>query len=308
MTKNDKNEKLETISIALSAALGLAVFLLVSYFAIVFFQDKSPGNPGEFGDMFGFANSVISGCAFIALIVAIFLQIDQLKVQKEDLKAQLEEIKENRKELAGQKEQLRLQNETFRKQSFESTFFQMLTLHNTIVNSIDVTDFTHLLYGEHSGKGKTLTGRDCFQRFFEELNERIENELRNQDDGHLTTVEVIGYLQQIYDIFYTKFESEIGHYFRNAYNLIKFIDKSQLSLEEKKFYVNIFRAQLSSFELKILFYNCISRHGFKKFKPLIEKYTVLKHISADDLNVAHYKTLYESSAFDKNKSVGQVPT
>lgn len=81
--------------------------------------------------MFGGVNALFSGFAFAGVIYAIFLQKSELSLQRRELQY-------TRQELKGQKEQLENQNKTLQKQNFEETFFQLLRLHNDIVNSIDL--------------------------------------------------------------------------------------------------------------------------------------------------------------------------
>ena len=76
----------------------------------------------------------------------------------------------------------------------------------------------------------------------------------------------------------------------------KFVDNS--SIENKRLYTNLIRAQLSSFELALLFYNSLSDMGREKFKPLIEKYSLLKTVPKKALIHAPDEfPLYELSAF-----------
>ena len=67
----------------------------------------------------------------------------------------------------------------------------------------------------------------------------------------------------------------------------------------KKNYTNFVRAQLSSHELALLFYNCLSKNGKVKFKTLLEKYSLLKNI--DKYLIFNHEHLdeYEKSAFGK---------
>lgn len=85
---------------------GILVLWCVSAFTIVYSIDASDRR-AEFGDMFGAVNALFSGLAFAGLMVTIWMQ-------KEDLRIQQEEIKK--------------QNETLARQQFEATFFQMLKL------------------------------------------------------------------------------------------------------------------------------------------------------------------------------------
>jgi len=60
-----------------------------------------------------------------------------------------------------------------------------------------------------------------------------------------------------------------------------FVDQSQAN--NKKFYVDLLRAQLSSSELVCVFYNANSDMGREKLLPLINKYNLLKHLDKEEL-------------------------
>src|SRR5690606_27107941 len=83
---------------------------------------------------------------------------------------------------------------------------------------------------------------------------------------------------EAYDKLYSEDKSDMSHYFRTIYHIIKFVDKSEI--ENKKQYISIARAQLSSYEQILIFYNCLHENGNEKFKPLIEKYALFKNIDS----------------------------
>lgn len=56
----------------------------------------------EFGDAFGALNSYVSGLAFAGLVIAIFLQRHELKVQRKALKRSIAEAKQSSKALTDQ--------------------------------------------------------------------------------------------------------------------------------------------------------------------------------------------------------------
>lgn len=78
-------------------------------------------------------------------------------------------------------------------------------------------------------------------------------------------------------------QTSLSAYFRNIYNTIKLVDSSAyLSLEEKKQYITILRAQLSNPELYILYFNVISRFGTKwRASGYITKYELIKNLPHD---------------------------
>jgi hypothetical protein len=60
------------------------------------------------------------------------------------------------------------------------------------------------------------------------------------------------------------------------------------------------RAQLSAYELLLLFYNSITSFGKEKFKPLIEEFHLLKTVPKNLLIDSTHKNFYNETAFSKN--------
>lgn len=230
---------------------------------------------GLFGDMFGAINALFSGLAFAGVLYAILLQRADLKLQKHEHEL-------SRAEMAAQRQQLVLQNETLRLQSFENSFFQLLRLHNDIVNSID-------LVNPATGVVKAR-GRDCFREFYDEFR-KLWQELQAQDSATGEAERIcLAYLH-----FNAAIEPEAGHYFLTLYNIIKFVDSSNVA--DKKHYTNLVRAHLSSYEVALLFYSCLTERGVAKFKPLVERYALLKMLRRDELLDSRHIALYDSAAF-----------
>jgi hypothetical protein len=78
------------------------------------------------------------------------------------------------------------------------------------------------------------------------------------------------------------------------YNIIKFVDGA--SGVELGFYAKLVRAQLSSNELELLLYNCLSKWG-AEFKPFVEKYEMLKNVSELPKDSEPLSHQYDKSAF-----------
>ncbi|MCC7037372.1 MAG: putative phage abortive infection protein [Alphaproteobacteria bacterium] len=250
---------------------GIIVFAvwLVSGLALWNVTDR-----GIIGDSFGAINALFSGLAFAGLIVAVSLQRTELRYTREELKY-------TRKEIAAQRKEMQLQSLTLVKQNFEDTFFSLLRLLQEGVHSLDFT------IGVQNHKG-----RDSFAAQYKKLrNDRQTaiNEKRIPQDDVIAG----------YETHYRRYQSDLGYYFRSLYNIFKFIDQS--NIENKKFYTNLVRAQLSSFELTFLFYNCLSSLGRDKFKPLVEKYALLKNIDRSLLlNPEEHAKLYSPAAYGES--------
>lgn len=75
------------------------------------------------------------------------------------------------------------------------------------------------------------------------------------------------------------------HYFRHLYRIFKYIDKSPLINDDRYEYAAIARAQLSEYELLMLFYNGlnVNDEGQYKFKDFIEIYSLLNNLNKGKL-------------------------
>lgn len=221
---------------------------------------NEPDKWGQFGDYVGgLLNPTFSLLALLALLATLGLQIRELRLSV--------------KELRNSADALTKQNETLRQQTFEGTFFQSLRLHNDIVASMEVTSFT-------------LKGRACFQHYLSEL----ENILTTE-----AAIENYETFLPHYNIFYLKHQASLGHYFRLLYNIVKLVKQTEDI--EQRFYTNLVRAQLSSAELKLIFYNCLSDWGYEKFKPLVEEFALLKTMPNDALPSNDLLHKYSPEAF-----------
>ncbi|MCK5124846.1 MAG: putative phage abortive infection protein [candidate division Zixibacteria bacterium] len=237
---------------------------------------------GIFGDMFGASTSLFSVLAFMGLIYAIFLQKRELGLQREELILQREELVLNRKELAGQKKQLQGQKEQMEIQNFENRFFQLLKIHQQFSQD--------LLEGKHH---TSLNSAASFRRITIRL-KKVYSENINSQIGQYKVHDIIG---TSYARIFNEFYPMLSNYMRLLYNIFKLVDNSEVNPNRKKEYTNIIRAIMSGDELVVLFYNCISGRGRGKFKPLIEKYSFMKHLDRNKLIEASHVNLYDEKAF-----------
>ncbi len=105
-------------------------------------------------------------------------------------------------------------------------------------------------------------------------------------------------IERCYDVFYETHQEDLAHYFRTLYHLIKLVKFSEAIVEykDKRRYTSLARAQLSAFELTLLFYDGASKHG-KGFKPWIEEFGLLEHINKDHLLLPSHAGLYSEAAY-----------
>lgn len=177
------------------------------------------------------------------------------------------------------------QKEETKFQKFENTFFHLINFNHEIVNAIDIKgEFS----GERKGRQYFMKTYYNFKSFCDKKTGRMEYDFIIDSKGYIEMKEKV---VKIYEEFFDMEEENLGHYFRNLYHIFKFIDKQTILAEEEKlYYASLVRAQLSSYELLLLFYNVMSKHGILKFKPLVDKYDVLQNMNPNKLiHIKHFE-------------------
>lgn len=249
----------------------IAATWLLSGVALYYLPER-----GTFGDMFGAINALFSGLAFATLIYTTWLQRDELELQRQ-------ELAETREELKGQKEELRDQNATLTLQRFENTFFAMLRTHGEIVGSMRARD----------GNYKTVESRACFSEWYAALGQSHQRHAIYEPGNTMEAID------SVYQNFYPQHQADLGHYFRHLYRIVKFVDES--AVENKHIYTGLVRSQLSAYEQVLLFYNCLSSLGKRKFKPLVEKYAMLENMPQKLLIAPNlHLRMYELAAYGED--------
>lgn len=248
--------------------IGVAALLIIGAYP---FYTMEHLKLNDFGDYFGgTANPVLTFLTFIGLLLTI--QIQQ------------QELKDSRIQFERSADALRDQHEVMLKQSFEATFFQMLSIHNDIVNSIDLSGV------------RERHGRDCFDVFYSRLKTAYEREVEATPDA--SELEIV---RVAYGHFWDQNQQNLGHYFRYLYNFIKFVRESR---KARGPYVKLVRSQLSDKELVLLYYNCLSTYG-AKFKPLAEQFELFDNMPAMLFAPGHER-LMAKKAFGENVNFPQV--
>lgn len=237
---------------------------------------------GTFGDMFGAVNALFSGLAFAGMIITLLQQQKELSLQRD-------ELKETRKELKGQKEQQKTQNETLKYQRFETTFFNLLSAFQELKRNLHykATDGAERYFIEADGES-------IFKGFYELKAIQFNGSVYPSITG----------VKALMRKDYTSMEKcpDIGtldHYFRLTYRIVKYVDKSELIKDKDRYdYVCLLRALLSDYELVLLFYNCLGSKGSEKFKPLVEKYALMKNLRIGLLAKTEHRGLYADGAYE----------
>lgn len=257
----------------ISAVFGISYGYAISH-DIWPFEGMDENQRGVFGDSWGAFTSIFSAMGFCGVLWTIKLQMEATKKLEDD---------------AQKREQVE------RVRDFENTFFNMLNIIQSLIGGMQVIDRRH---------NKTLAeGRGVFLHFYKRFKTYVvteKNYLVNYKDlSEANQKDVASKLGAAYELYFSNRSQNLSHYFRFLFNTYKFIDESDLQYEIKKKYANILRAQLSNYELVMLFYNAQASYG-AKFIKYFEKYQVLDNTPVKKLISLKHVRLINSKAWGDN--------
>ena len=238
---------------------------------------------GQLGDMFGAVNSLFSGLAFAGLIVTLILQ-------RKDLNLQRESIQQTNEQLGIQAREFEIQNKMAKQEQFRNTFFELLRMLQTIVAELKVN------VEELHKDIRLVHGKTIFEVLF------TERDFTYIGESHLRFFSIAQKARDEKNYEYIsdpKRFSFLFHYFRFVYRIIKYVDETDVlnTIEERYQYVAFLRSTLSNYEVAAIFYNCLSRNGREKFKPLVEKYALFDNIDDKILGSKEDLKLFAGSAY-----------
>ena len=179
----------------------------------------------------------------------------------------------------------RRQDEAMKRQQFEATYFSLLEQQQMIRSQLkgNIGDDTYegILYIQvlKSQLSDALSELNYIQ---EQVTEENKVMLKNK-------------INSLYMDFFLPNVSNLGHYFRHLYHILKYVDDSHLS--DSKKYADLLQSQLSNDELYLLAINGISNYGRKKMLPLMDKYGLLENYNAngDMLTVRLLSIFYQKT-------------
>lgn len=303
--------------------IGIILFIINDFT----FNSEAPLDSEKFGHFSDYVGGIIGSfwalAGVILFYVALTDQREDIENNRQVLITQVEALNNQIEEFGLQRDEMRLtrkifneQSITLKKQQFESTFFSSLNLLNELIKDINYLDkidikinFLNPPIFPVTDKSKLIKGRESFtffyrefKRLYSETNDEYVQEKLFPEDAEENSISLEfdkkdeeAIINRSFGKLFNLYQSQLGHYFRTIYNIIRFIDKEQI--KNPKYYTNLVRAQLSTYEHLLLFYNCISGYGNENFKPLIIKYNLLDNISISDVIHPSHKELYPEKAY-----------
>lgn len=203
---------------------------------------------GEFGDFFGgVLNPILTFLMFVGLIITIVMQKSELVLARNEFERTANALNE--------------QSVSSKQQVIENTFFNLLKLQSDIVESLKFND--GILCCALNVNDDDTTGRAVFSSIISWMTDS-----KNKDRSLSN-----------YESFQETENHVIGHYFRALYQVLKFINDSDITDKEKLRYSRLMRAQLSSDELTLLCFNCICPNVDEgQFRALLIEFKMLEHL------------------------------
>lgn len=260
-------------------ACGVISFLVATYLFLwkskypISFEQNSQINSTALND---FGSLTVGTVGLFWSLAGVFLLIASLQEQK---RATDENIK------------------SIRLQQFENTFFQLISVHYQIVNSLKIIlqDEFGRPEKDEAGNKEIKEGIGCFVALAEVIGQNYRTKKSENVTGENFS-EVCS--EQLYI-----YSAELGHYFGNFFNILTYVDDSKdISDSDRPKYVEILKSQLSNYELVILLYYDMVKVD-KKRRELIEKYCLFENIDFE----TQYSDDYQKILIDPEIFIDDYP-
>ncbi len=272
--------------IFLVALVAVVVLFLVNLLGLKYDTNASMGT---FGDFFGgVLNPILTFLTLFGLIATIVIQRQELGLARIEYEKTADALST---------------------QAIETTFFNMIDLHHKIVDELSL-DLNELVLPDNKSKKVS----DIFKNMIYQFNVmglKIEPDVKQFSGRKIFhALSVFLKLSETKDMtikdVYIQVQNQhnyiLGHYFRNLYQIMKVIHKNEsISDDDKTKYMGLLRAQLSTFELAILFINCLDGVcDDGEFRFLLYNYRMLEHLPMEYLGYSNSYKVARLLEFDED--------
>ena len=184
------------------------------------------------------------------------------------------------------------------RQNFENALFSLLDrlekIHNQVKYQVDI-DYVSV-------------GLDGFTSTWDDFKRRMDIELYQCVDSpnfqeRFKTEEVkrdIGLTRTNYFLLIENNVTDFISYFNSLSSIIKYVDASSFSTDEKYRYMTIILSQLTEIDVLWLFYVCVLDERFSDLKRLVEKWSLLRDFKQWKLIHPDHISWISPKAFNKN--------
>lgn len=221
---------------------------------------------GQWGDSFGGFNALFGALGSAAIFLTLYLQYKSLEQQRKDSYYQ----------------------------RFEGKFFEILALIRQLRSELYFNQSREMK--QHKNKKlvsmKGQTGFEAIKFAYFEVRHFVIAELRDRKSDDVKKIASDVYLRRIHN----RFESRFSPYFRLIYTILSTIwNDKVLTFEEKCYFGNIIRSQMTSHEIYMLAINATAPVANDLDKYIV-RFRLLKYVPSGP-NRALLKMIYRKEAF-----------
>lgn len=228
----------------------------------------------QWSDTFGALNTLFSAAAFIAVLLTLRSQEGHLTRQQSQI---------DRAEKVQQQ------------QDFERTFYEILRL---LREEREGLIFTPAVGPNPQIKPKTTRGRNAIRSAVRAFSEAAQRRLDVSACKKEEAVKL--YLLCVHN----RYESSLGPYFRLNYTMLfRIRTEASLSESERLMYGNLFRSQLTSYEVILFGLNGLAPFS-KDFSQLLTEFRIMKY-AKNDRALTLLKRFYPPEAFEARSDEGE---
>jgi hypothetical protein len=237
------------------AVLGVAITFILYALAVIVLtwpiSSWSVDKAGVFGDSFGFLTSLFTGLAFAGLLSTIFLQREELRL--------------NRQEIKETKEEFKLQSQTFHRQRFEDAFYQMLSLYKENLRDLSIRP--------HNQNTSRIHGIDALNhlnyKFDKAWAKHKRPVLPDNEDERTEYLYVLS--STVHSVYVRQ-----TRYVETLSNILLLVEDECIPKERQANYWRIIASQLTAYEIKYLFYQAFITPELLPLRNIIQQSTVLQ--------------------------------
>lgn len=269
---------------------GIAGFWLLMHYRGI------PTKPQDIASSFaGVAGSFWALAGLVLVYVAFLGQQIELQYNAQAIADQQEEIRLNRGELAGQREQLeqqaavmREQVDAVRRQTYESTFFELARVYR-VTAAQSVVAVTNESGPQNDRQRIEHRGAHAHRQMVSLLATRLHGGEKNafrstpdgprvsgaEDRGHLDA----GGIKAAYDVMFEGHQDYLELIFDALEAALVFVDLSP----ESEMYAKMLDSQVSVMVRELLFYHVWTGTASKRLTALVLKYGILDRVGPDHI-------------------------
>ncbi|GAB3055946.1 EAL domain-containing protein [Virgibacillus ainsalahensis] len=181
-----------------------------------------------------------------------------------------------------QKEQLNLQKEDSIRHHIEGTFFQLFALYNNMVDGLEY----------EISNGKEYNGRGFFKKAYIDLMNIYLKEEGPEEQRLKTSMEKLDAMHA----------NNFHLYYKNLFQLFAWIydNREALSKNQKRTYIDLIRAQLSHYEMMLVYFNA-KFFGRNFFYKMLNDLHFFDTYNLDGYGTITAKFVAEAEAFNEKK-------